>query len=157
MTNDFNPFADGPQQPTVTMPNEIEAAESGADERLSDSWPERGYTGSQPWQVQEPPALSHDRGLLIVGSAGDDVYEVAAALARLGYPTSISRGENPQNLFTEAEREAVNSFRRDYGIEEDPALTKASTPDVVGPWTWEALFRLVEQQAIEAEAEAQPV
>ncbi len=128
----------------VTMPAETATTESTAvAEELPEEWPVKGYTGPQPWQVSRPPAITHNRGILIAGSAGDEVLELAACLARIGYETSISRGENANAVYGGAEREAVAAFHRDYGIEEDPAIIAASTSDAVGPWSWEALFRLV--------------
>jgi peptidoglycan hydrolase-like protein with peptidoglycan-binding domain len=91
--------------------------------------------------------LSHGHGLLIPGSAGEDVETLARLLAYAGFPTATSRGENPLAIFGESEREAANAFRRDYGIEEDPAVIAASVPEVVGPWTWEALYRIAERKA----------
>ena len=133
-------------QPTVAMPPAVQVAESApAAEELPESWPSAGYTGPQPWEVARPPALCHDRRILIAGSAGDDVLELAAALARVGYETSISRGENALAVYGAAEPAAVEAFHRDYGIKEDPAIISATTPDAVGPWTWEALFRLVQR------------
>jgi peptidoglycan hydrolase-like protein with peptidoglycan-binding domain len=118
-----------------------------AQAELDPSWPIAGYTGPQPWQVQNPPALSHNRGFVVSGTAGDLVEELAAALARLGYETAISRGENPQAIYAESERAAVIRFQTDFGIKEDPAVLAVTTPDTVGPWTWEALFRLLRRVA----------
>ena len=129
--------------PTLPTPNAMVAAPSSAPTELPENWPTRGYSGPQPWEVSNPPALTHDRGLVCSGTAGDIVLELAMMLAHLGYQTSISRGENVHAIYGGAEREAVAAFHRDYGIQEDPAIIQASTPDVVGPWTWEALHRLV--------------
>ncbi|HET7120306.1 MAG TPA: hypothetical protein VFI17_03520 [Solirubrobacterales bacterium] len=133
-----------PVQPPVQMPAEITPqAPSAAAEEMPEEWPVKGYAGPQPWEVSRPPALAHDRRLLISGSAGDEVLELCACLGRLGYETSVSRGENALAVFGAAERTAVERFRADYGVQEDPAIISATTPDAVGPWTWEALFRLV--------------
>jgi hypothetical protein len=133
-----------PVQPPVSMPAEVTPqAATPAAEELPEEWPVKGYSGPQPWEVARPPAIMHDRRILISGSAGDEVLELCACLGRLGYETSVSRGENALAVFGAAERTAVGRFRTDYGIEEDPAIISATTPDAVGAWTWEALFRLV--------------
>jgi hypothetical protein len=133
-----------PAAPPVQMPAEPAAAPaSAAPAELPPEWPTRGYTGPQPWEVQNPPALIHDRGILIVGSAGEEVLELAACLARLGYQTSITRGENVNMVYDQDVAAQVTAFHRDYGVAEDPAIISASTANAVGPWTWEALFRLV--------------
>lgn len=133
-----------PSQPTVELPPEVTPEpQAAAAEEMPEEWPVKAYSGPQPWQVNRPPAITHDRRILISGSAGDDVLELAACLGRVGYETSISRGENALAVFGGAERAAVEAFKRDYGIEEDPAIIAAATADAVGPWTWQALFCLV--------------
>lgn len=133
-------------QPLVPMPTQVEPTTAAAvAEELPQSWPERGYAGPQPWEVGRPPAIAHDRRILISGSAGDEVLELCACLGRLGYETSVSRGENALAVFGAAERAAVEAFRRDYNVQEDPAIVAASTTEAVGAWTWEALFRLVKR------------
>jgi hypothetical protein len=141
-----------PAQPPVTMPTEPVTPSSAAPESIPDDWPQAGYTGPQPWMVSSPPPLSHDRGFVASGAAGELVVELAAALAHLGYETATSRGENPQGVYGESERQAVLRFRAEYGIQEDPAVIAVTTADTVGPWTWEALFRLIRRaQADQAE------
>src|SRR4051795_13506892 len=82
-------------QPPVQMPPEVTATPAAAPaEEMPEEWPTKGYDGPQPWEVTRPPALCHNRGILISGSAGDEVLELAACLGRVGYETSISRGEN---------------------------------------------------------------
>lgn len=114
---------------------------------LPSDWPSKGYTGPQPWEVEEPPALLHGHGLLIVGSAGDDVRVLCALLAYAGYPTDVSEGTNPLSIFDGSVKAAVSAFRRDYGVQEDPAIISASTSDVAGPWTWAALYRIARRRA----------
>lgn len=106
-------------------------------------WPSKGYDGPQPWEAEDPPELTHDHGLLSSGGAGEDVVELAALLERLGFETQYSRGQNPQAIYGESERAAVEAFRQAYGVREDPAIVAATIPSVVGPWTWEALYRAV--------------
>lgn len=120
--------------------------EPAAPKSLPDGWPSKGYTGPQPWEVEDPPALGHAHGLLIVGSAGDDVRTLCALLAYAGYETSVSRGENPLCIFDGSVKAAVEGFRRAYGITEDPGIISASTADVAGPWTWAALYRIARRR-----------
>lgn len=126
----------------VTTPEASAAPATAPAATLPDDWPAKGYTGPQPWEVESPPQISHNFGFLMSGSAGDDVLKLAALLAYAGYPTSISRGENPQAIYGGSERDAVAAFHREYGIQEDPGVIAATVPGVVGPWTWEALHRL---------------
>lgn len=122
------------------------SAEVDVPKSLPEGWPTKGYTGAQPWEVEEPPALGHGHGLLIVGSDGEEVRSLCAFLAYAGYPTDVSEGKNPLCIFDESVKTAVGAFRRDYGVEEDPAIISASTPDVAGPWTWAALYRIARRQ-----------
>jgi peptidoglycan hydrolase-like protein with peptidoglycan-binding domain len=123
-------------------------AEPTGPTSLPGTWPSKGYTGPQPWEVDEPPALGHREGLLLVGSAGDDVRTLCALLAYAGYPTDVAEGkDNPLSVFDASVKAAVESFRRDYGIKEDPAIIAASTNDVAGPWTWAALYRIARRRA----------
>jgi peptidoglycan hydrolase-like protein with peptidoglycan-binding domain len=129
---------------TVSAPTEAApAAEAPAPPtKLPGDWPTKGYHGAQPWEVEEPPELSHGNGFLITGSAGDDVELLCSLLKYAGYETSVSRGENPLGIYDASVRAAVEQFRREYGIEEDPGVISATVPDVAGPWTWEALCRI---------------
>lgn len=125
-----------PAQPVAQAPDTV-AEQVGAD------WPCPGYAGPQPWQVKNPPEITHDRGLITTGAAGSQVTELAAILAALGYPTDISSGRNPYNNYGESEQNAVAAFRAAYGVQEDPQIIAATTPSTVGPWTYEALFRVL--------------
>lgn len=131
---------------TVTMPaGTATTAAPPAPEEVGADWPCVGYQGAQPFEVAKPPAITHDRGLIASGAAGDAVEELCAILARLGFGTSVSAGENPHSIYGEAERAAVRAFRAAFNVKEDPAIIAATVNDVVGPWTWEALFRLLHQ------------
>lgn len=105
------------------------------------SWPFAGYAGPQPWEADNPPALTQNRLMVSSGSAGDEVVELAALLAHLGYGTTISAGQNPHAIYDTGVSEAVAAFCADYGVKEDPKVTAARTPDTVGPWLWEAITR----------------
>ena len=151
------------EQPPAAAPEETAAPINAADEpvagqvvdegsvpkHLPRDWPRKGYHGPQPWEVDEPPALTHGHGFIASGEAGEDVELACRLLAYAGYETSVSRGENPLAVWGESERQAVDAFRRDYGIEEDPAVVSATVTGVVGPWTWEALYRVGRRPAAE--------
>lgn len=143
----------GPAQPAVAMPPQAPAApELQKAEQLPPEWPYAGYDGPQPWEVSQPPQITHDRGFVASGAAGERVVELAACLAHLGYGSSISEGKNPHDIYGASERAAVDAFRRDYGVIEEPSIVKATTPSVVGVWTWEALFRAVRAKQAEGSA-----
>lgn len=120
-------------------------------ESLPEDWPTRGYSGPQPWEASNPPELTHDKGLLTSGEAGDDVVELCQLLANLGIETSTSRGENPHGIFDDSVRAGVEAFRAQYGVKEDPQVVAATIAAVVGPWTWEALSRAAAKARAEAE------
>lgn len=135
-------------QGAVTMPAQpVAAPEIERPKNVPENWPEPGYDGPQPWEVEEPPDLTHDRGLVTSGAAGAVVTELAACLAHLGIGTAISQGTNPHMIYGPTEVAAVAEFRRIFGVEEDPAIVRAAGETVVGPWTWEALFRAVRKAA----------
>jgi peptidoglycan hydrolase-like protein with peptidoglycan-binding domain len=135
-------------QGSVGMPAQpVAAPELERPANVPDSWPFEGYDGPQPWEVEDPPALTHDRGLVTSGAAGGLVTELAACLAHLGIGTAISEGKNPHMIYGPAEEAGIAEFRRVFGVEEDPEIVRAAGDGVVGPWTWEALFRAVKQKA----------
>jgi hypothetical protein len=139
-------------QPRVQMPAESgEAPATALAERLPDDWPYPGYDGPQPFEVNEPPQITHDRGFVTSMTAGPHVEELCACLALLGFETPLSKGQNPHAIYARGEAAAVDAFRAAYGVEEAPEVIRATGRSVVGPWTWEALFRAV--RAKEAEAE----
>jgi hypothetical protein len=109
-------------------------------------WPHAGYTGPQPWEAENPPALTQNHLMVSSGSAGEVVVELAALLAHLGYGTTISAGQNPHAIYDTGVSDAVRSFCADYGVTEDPQVRSARTEDTVGPWIWEALVRAVHKQ-----------
>jgi peptidoglycan hydrolase-like protein with peptidoglycan-binding domain len=92
-----------------------------------------------------PLIVGHDRPNLAPGTAGGEVHELAQLLAELGYPNTISQGKNPSNVFDPSIESAVQRFREDYDVSEDPASYRgraAQAAVTVGPYTWEALFRV---------------
>lgn len=95
--------------------------------------------------------IAHDKPLLTSGMAGEPVHELAMLLANIGYPSSISKGQNPTYAFDESVQAAVNLFKREYHVAEDPSQFPVQhDPELyVGPWLWEALIRanrLAEEQ-----------
>jgi peptidoglycan hydrolase-like protein with peptidoglycan-binding domain len=125
----------------------VPQAETAAEPKVMDaSWPCKGYNGPQPWDADNPPTLTQNHLMVSSGTAGDEVVELAALLARLGYGTSISAGQNPHAIYDNGVSEAVVAFCRDFGVEEDPQVRRARTEDTVGPWIWEALTRAVHKQ-----------
>jgi peptidoglycan hydrolase-like protein with peptidoglycan-binding domain len=119
---------------------------------MAADWPCAGYTGPQPWEADNPPALTQNRLMVSAGSAGDEVVELAGLLAHLGYGTSISSGNNPHAIYDEGVSDAVRAFCSDYGVQEDPKVRSARTEDTVGPWIWEALTRAVHKKIASAPA-----
>lgn len=119
----------------------------GSSSSSSSSWPSKGYSGSQPWEADEAPPVSHSKPQLVSGSAGPEVQELGQLLARLGYETDASEGRNPFSVVGPSEVAAIQAFRRDYGVKEDPSGYPDLDDDArrtIGPWTWEALYKAVD-------------
>lgn len=135
-------------------------------------WPQKGDSRPQPWDLDavgipkhereladgapntvSPVVVRHSFPILANGEAGNVVRELASRLNILGYTTDIAEGKNPFSILTEKVMAAVESFREDYGVAEDPtpyggntehARTRAAR--TVGPFTWEALIRASERE-----------
>jgi hypothetical protein len=140
-------------------------------ERLK-SWPSRGYDGPQPWDLKglgiaaaaadlepgepntvAPVVVGHGHPVLTSGAAGEAVAELGRRLKALGYPTSISAGENPFNVYDDTVAQAVQLFRGEFNVHEDPAGFGGNHPDGeraaerhVGPYTWEAVIRASDRE-----------
>jgi len=120
-----------------------------------ESWPQKGGVGSQPWDVEPgqdpdemPVRLSHNKPILVSGAGGDEVRDLGQRLGELGYESSVTRGENPFNVFDVSLETAVSAFCRDYNVQEDPSGFGGNNPagvalaaQHVGPWVWEAVLR----------------
>lgn len=119
---------------------------------MPQDWPCAGYSGPQPWEADNPPALTQNHLMVSSGSAGEEVVELAALLAHLGFGTSISAGQNPHAIYDTGVSDAMRAFCEAYGVAEDPQVLQARTPDTVGPWLWEALTRAVHKKLAGAEA-----
>lgn len=130
-------------------------------------WPVLEDDRAQPWDLDKVGIAKHDQALepgmpdtispivirhsypiLTTGSGGAAVSELATRLNILGYTTDISRGENPFSTLTQNVMSAVEQFREDYHVEEDPtpyggdtSRSRQRAANTVGPYTWEALVR----------------
>ena len=92
-----------------------------------------------------PIVPAHGRPPLSSGSAGSAVLELGALLADIGYPNSVSKGLNPYGIFDESIAGAVERFRYDFDVKEDPSqFTRdkdANAASHVLAYTWEAILR----------------
>lgn len=143
------------------------------------SWPSKGgFDGPQPWDLKalkidptdlepgerdtlSPVVIDHGLPILTSGESGAPVLELAHRLADLGYPTSIARGQNAFNVYDDTVAQAVDLFRGEWGIEEDPHLFGGLHPAAreaaarhVGPYTWEALIRASDRERKKRDREA---
>lgn len=149
--------------------SELDQAERG--ERYKD-WPERGGSElPQPWDLTaqglhgqlrdferdsqpgspntvSPIVIAHGKPILANGSSDPTVHELGRILGQLGFPNSVSDGQNPYGAVDNSVMAAVYSFRDAYGVQEDPSGWGGNTPDGraraaahIGPWTWEAILR----------------
>lgn len=135
-------------------------------------WPRHGYDGPQPWDHDalgipredrdavgsEPntvtPTVTHTHPILTSGSADPVVHDLGRKLGQLGYPNSVSRGENPFGVVDQTVLNAVETFRQQYGVQEDPSPFGGKTDHGrrlaaahIGPWTTEAILRAAEHAA----------
>ena len=134
----------------------------------ADEWGTRGYDGPQPWDhdalemskeahelSKSPigaantisPTITHSHPTLTSGSAHPAVHELGRKLGDLGYPNSVSKGENPFGHVDESIIAAVDAFRSAYNVQEDPTGFGGSTPAGrriaeahIGPWTIEGIL-----------------
>ena len=104
-----------------------------------------------------PIVPAHGRPVLTGGSVGPDVIELGVLLGLLGYDNSVSRGENPQGVYDDSIDAAVEGFRRDYDVQEDPsqfARDRANNArSHVAAWTWEAVLRAASRVQDELQAD----
>ncbi len=125
-------------------------AKKAAAPKPSPKWASKGYDGPQPWEDRENPSITvgHDKPILASGSAGAAVFELCGLLAELDYETDVTTGSNAFGVYSSAEATAVQRFRQDFGVREDPSGFGGESEESVrlaaahvGPWTWEALLR----------------
>jgi hypothetical protein len=136
------------------------------------TWPRKGDLRPQPWDLDaleispemaklapgardtvSPVVIHHSYPILSLGSQGSTVADLAGRLHLLGYDTDITRGENMFNTLTESVMGAVDQFREDYNVQEDPtpyggrtAKAAERAAAIVGPYTWEAILRASERE-----------
>jgi hypothetical protein len=141
-------------------------AEQTPRQRYAD-WPQKDDARPQPWDLDQvgiakherelepgapdtisPVVIRHSYPILTTGSGGAAVSELASRLNILGYKSDIARGENPFSTLTQDVMSAVEEFREDYHVEEDPtpyggntSRSRQRAANTVGPYTWEALVR----------------
>jgi hypothetical protein len=121
-------------------------------------WPVKGGNGeAQPWDLSAHGIDPRDEDaevlvevrvglpLLTHGSQGPEVRELGQRLGELGYENSVTRGANPYGVYDDSVHAAVEGFRRDYDVAEDPSAfvrdPKAQSASHTGPWTQEAILR----------------
>lgn len=132
-----------------------------------EDWPQPGDSRPQPWDLQahelpapgitrdylpggqpdelSPVVIAHNKPILIPGTAGSAVEELAGLLAKAGYATSISQGRNHTYAFDDTITAAVSQFKKDFGVQADPSQFPAESAIasiVVDAWIWEALLRV---------------
>lgn len=136
-----------------------------------DNWPSKDYEGPQPWEHDElnisredrdnigssentvTPTISHHHPILTSGSAHQSVHEIGRKLGDLGFPNSVSRGENPFGSVDESVMTSVHAFRAQYGVRPDPSGFGGNTPNGrssaeahLDPWTVEAILKAHEKR-----------
>jgi hypothetical protein len=130
-------------------------------------WPQKSDQRAQPWDLDavgiskadrdlapgapdtvSPVVIRHSYPILTSGSGGAAVAELASRLHLLGYPTDMARGENPFATVTSDVLSAVEKFREDHNVQEDPTpyggntdRSRGRAANTIGPYTWEAVIR----------------
>ena len=109
---------------------------------------QKGYDGPQPWESGGPKVTpAHSHPILCSGSAGAEVLGLAQLLLELGYETDITAGRNAFCVLSSSELAAVERFRAEYGVREDPSgfgsgeEAERVARSHVAVWTWEGLLR----------------
>jgi hypothetical protein len=88
------------------------------------------------------PMINIARAVLTSGTAHDDVHILGGYLAQLGYPNSVSRGENPFGIVDDSILSAVALFRNAQQVEPEttiPGVPSHEASRWIGPVLWEAL------------------
>lgn len=93
-------------------------------------------------ELPVPDEALTGKPIITSGTAGPGVVELCRRLAELGHETDVSRGLNPFAIYGPAEHAAVESFRADAEVEEDPEAFggREEARAHVGPATWAALI-----------------
>lgn len=130
-----------------------------------DQWATPGYDGPQPWEHRElgytpdelalddgapntvTPRITHPHPILTHGAAHQCVHELGRMLGDLGYPNSVSRGENPFGTVDQSLMTAVAAFRNQHGVRPDPTAFGGDNPagraraaEHLDPWTVQAIL-----------------
>jgi hypothetical protein len=145
--------------------------EQTAHQKLEKQWPkEGGLDGLQPYdltalgvpkggyddgeQADLPVVPDHGRPVISSGSGGPEVRELGRLLGKLGYESTVTRGENPFDIADPSVMAAAQAFCRDYDVTEDPSAFGGDNPtgrDVaanhIGTWVWEAIIRAAERKS----------
>jgi hypothetical protein len=140
-------FKEWPGDSTADLPQPFDLKAHGL--------PQPGVTrdhlpGGQPDEIS-PVVVAHNKPLLTAGMAGDAVRELASLLKAAGYDTSISRGQNWTGSFDDTVTAAVNAFKRDFHVVEDPSQFNNDLQQAerfVGPYIWEALIRVADRAKV---------
>jgi hypothetical protein len=72
------------------------------------------------------------------------VHELGRKLGELGFPNSVSEGNNPFGHVDGTVMTAIKAFRRNFGIRTDPSSfggDQEQADNHVDPWTVEAILR----------------
>jgi peptidoglycan hydrolase-like protein with peptidoglycan-binding domain len=157
---------DHPTAPDTDAPATATATQESPRQRYAD-WPHKGDDRAQPWDLDavgvdkadrelepgardtvSPVVLRHSYPTLVSGSADPAVAELGRRLAALGYANSVSEGANPFGVVDDSVLSAVDRFRDDYGVQEDPTPYGGTSTAAqiraalhIGPYTWEAIIR----------------
>jgi peptidoglycan hydrolase-like protein with peptidoglycan-binding domain len=161
---------DAPSEPTEQTPDTTATAtaeQPSLRQRYRD-WPQKGDEDrAQPWDLDalnvpksdrelddgardtvSPVVIRHAYPVLASGAASPAVAELGRRLADLGYDNSVSEGANPFNVVDDSVLSAVDRFRSDYGVQEDPTPYGGTNTAAqlraalhIGPYTWEAVLR----------------
>jgi hypothetical protein len=155
-----------PPSGTATIDQAQEQAALTPRQQYAD-WPQKGDQRAQPWDLDavgiarsdrelapgapdtvSPVVIRHSYPILTSGSGGAAVAELASRLHLLGYVTDLARGENPFATVTSDVLSAVEKFREDYGVQEDPTpyggntdRSRSRAANTIGPFTWEGVIR----------------
>jgi hypothetical protein len=138
-------YADWPQRGGGDLPQPWDHRAMGLHGELRDF--ERDSRPGSPNTVS-PIVINHGKPILAHGSSDPSVHELGQILGRLGFPNSVSDGENAFGSVDNTVMAAVHAFRDAYNVSEDPSGWGGNTPDGrarasahIGPWTWEAVLR----------------
>jgi hypothetical protein len=142
-------------------------------QEIRDNWPQEGGMPGvpQPWDLKglgldkaaadldpgadntvSPIVIAHKVPNLTFGSADQSVHELGRMLGAIGFPNSVSRGENPFGAVDPTVMAALVGFRNKYGVVPDPSGFGGDHPagrdlaaSHIDPWTVEAIYRVYDR------------